>query len=181
MAKPQHLFKLYEQEKLPLGKGYILTTNYDLNGSVYSSIEIISYANVKEIVSDGQSITFRSDGYKIYLLVEPGNFLDRSTDPVFRDSGKTIPYRFNELDIYTDYRYNRIMVGKKPIVSMSSFTVSSPGGDNFSLFIFADEETEKVMKDLVTNILNKDLSIPRTESRQAAKQATKTILEAVQF
>ncbi len=181
MARPQHLFKLYEQNKLPLTRGYVLTTTYDPEGSIYTIIEIISYANVKEIVSDGSAVTFRSDGYKIYILTEPSGYLKRSVEPVFRDSGKTIPYRFNELEIFNDYRNNRVMVGKKPIVSMSSFTIDTPRGDNYSLFIFDDDETEKIMKNLITDILNKELMIPRTEARQAANVATNAIRGAIQF
>lgn len=181
MARPQHLFKLYESEQLPLESGYILTANFDEGESIYSTFEIISYQNVKEIVSDGSILTFRSDGYKQYILVEPPNYLNRSTEPVFRETGKTIPYRFKEVEIFTDYRNNRIMVGKKPIVSISSFSVDNPEGESFSLFIFKDEEVETVLKNIITDILNKDLGIPRTEARQAASLATKNIIDAVQF
>ncbi len=181
MARPQHLFKLYEAGNLPVESGYILTVNFDIGQTIYTTMEIISYANVKEIVSDGYTLTFRSDGYKQYLLVEPPNYLNRSTEPVFRENGKTIPYRFKELEIFTDYRNNRIMVGKQPIVSISSFSVDAPEGDSFSLFFFKDEEVETILKNMITDIINKDLGIPRTEARQAANSAADNILNAIQF
>lgn len=179
MSKIHSLFNLYETGKLPTENGFIITSSLDPDGSLYTTLELISYANVKEIISDGQAITFRSDGLKLYILIEPGNYHRRQTEPVFRDGGKSVPYRFHEMEIFSDYRNNRIMVGKQPIVSLSSFSVDNPEGDNYSIFIYRDKEVSDNMKDVLTQIMNKDLGLPRSDARIAAVFATDIIVEAV--
>jgi hypothetical protein len=181
MAKPQSLFRLYEADKLPTDSGFIVTSYYDPQGTVYTILELISYANVKEIVSDGQSLTFRSDGLKLYILIEPANYYQRQTEPVFRDTGKSIPYRFSELEVFKDIKNNRVMVGKQTIVSLSSFSVDSPAGDNFSVFITRDLEVHKVMKEFITDVINKDTNIPRDTARKVANYATEIMVRTVKL
>ena len=179
MTKPQSLFRLYQASRIPTEKGFIITSNYDPEGGMYTVLELISYANVKEIISDGESLTFRSDGYKLYIIVEPASYIKRQVEPVFRDQGKSVPYRFNEMMIFKDSKNNRIMVGEQPIVTLTSFSIDSPEGDNFSVYIHRDLQVRKTMKTFLTQIFNKDLSLFLDISRQASNFATEIMVRTI--
>jgi hypothetical protein len=150
MQKAMFLVESYKKGILEeIDAGYILTVNVpNFDDSQRSldpyRIEMISYSGVKEVVSQGDGITFRSAGRKLMCMIEPSIYPNRHIEPSFRSRSTTehMPYRSSECDIYRtrDDKY-RILLPREPIEYLDSFTVEFPRkGDVCVLyFIFSDD------------------------------------------
>jgi hypothetical protein len=135
----KELFKAYFDRELPFEGGYIFTSFFDSN-STYSRYEITSYNNVKDIYPSDGNLTFQADGKKLFVLVEPANFPRKYTEPALRESEYKMPYRFSEVHIITSRRQDRIMIGKEPVITYTSFTVLKPTGDNLAYIFYETED-----------------------------------------
>jgi hypothetical protein len=167
MAVIKELFKAYYNSELPFEGGYIFTSFFDAN-STYARYEITSYNNVKDIYPSDGNLTFQADGKKLHVLVEPANYPKKHTEPALRDSGYSIPYRFNELHIMTSRRQDRIMIGKEPVISYTSFTILKPTGDNFAYIFFDTEDLIDAVHRFFIETLWKDGNVPKSDSEKAA-------------
>ena len=78
--KAMDLFEAYAQNKLPMDEGYIISSFFK-EDSTYSIYEIVSYASVKDIYSTSDSLTFQTNGKKLFLLAEPSNYHQKTTEP----------------------------------------------------------------------------------------------------
>ena len=146
MAIMRELFELYAKGEFPMNGGYILSAFFH-EQSMYSRFEMISYSNVKDIFTSEEGLTFQADGQKIFWLVEPSNYTAKATDPTYRPDSEKIPYRLNEVVIHTTKRQDRVLIGKQPVHSYTSFTIMKPQGQNFScVFFMADDIVEAVQQ-----------------------------------
>ena len=136
MAIVKELFSAYLKSELPLEGGYIIASFFDPT-STYSRYEVTSYNNVKDIYTNDDGLTFRADGKKLYVLIEPANYAEKHIEPSHRDDAHKIPYRFKEVELHISKRQDRIMIGQKPVITYGSFTILKPTGHNFS-YIFYD-------------------------------------------
>jgi hypothetical protein len=150
MAEMQNLFEAYKQSKLPNTTGFIITQNVD-DRSLYTKFEIISYGNVKDIYQSEEGITFQADGRKLYIMFEPVSFTGKQTEPCYRTDKYKIPYRFKELEILTTKRQDKVMIGKEPVESYTSFTILNPSSMNVSYIISGDDRNE-IAKKILTSI-----------------------------
>ncbi|MGL4368446.1 MAG: hypothetical protein ACRCUT_02050, partial [Spirochaetota bacterium] len=98
MAKAMNLLKAYVSEEIPSAGGFIISSFFDTN-SAYTIYEITAYRNVKDIYQSPEGLTFKTDGNRTHILVEPPSFIQRYTEPVLRDKGKAVPYRFADMTI----------------------------------------------------------------------------------
>ena len=168
MAKIMDLFDAYRKGEFPTDGGYILSNFFD-NNSNYTRIEMISYGNVKDIYTNDQGITFQADGLKLFVLVEPSSYSQKHTEPSYRDDRHRIPYRFKEVDTYVTKRQTKIMVGKEPVETYTSFTVMNESGLNQSFVVFKDDNIGPSMNNYFNQVLWKNVNIPRTDAQKAAE------------
>ena len=178
-VKVLDLFDAYSQDMLPKDQAYVVSSF--INGNTgYSIFEVVSYAKVKAIYPEGDGLTFQSSGKKLHILLEPASYQLKATEPYLRDKLEQIPLRFKELDCQTTKNQTRIYMAKKPIESLSSFTVARPVGLNIS-FLFYD------LPDLYDTLLKffersfKDNAIPVADAKKAAKNAVGIIQDLMNF
>jgi hypothetical protein len=169
MGKVKELFTAYHNGELPQQGGYILSSFFQ-DTSSYSRYEVTSYNNVKDIylTSEGD-LTFVADGKKLYVLVEPANYPKKHMDPSFRETAFQIPYRFSELETITSKRQDRIMVGKKPVISYSSFTIVKSVGDNFSYIIYNTEDLTDVIEKFFLETIWRHANVPKLDAEKTAR------------
>lgn len=179
-TKAMDLFEAYEQNKLPKDKAYIVSSF--INGNTgYSIYEVISYSGVKAIYPDGTGLTFQSSGKKLHLLVEPASYPKKGTEPYLRDKNEQIPLRFKEVEVYTCKNQIKIMVGKKPNESMSSFTVAKPSGINICFVFYDLKDLYDTLEKFFESSFNKDAAVPQVDARRISKEAVAVIQETMAF
>jgi hypothetical protein len=148
--------------------GYIVSAFFE-EKSMYSKFEMISYSNVKDIYLAEEGITFQADGQKIFWLVEPSSYTGKATEPTYRNDYEKIPYRMNEVEIFTTKRQDRVLIGKKPVYSFTSFTVMKSRGQNYSYVFFMGSDIRPTMKNYFTKSLYEEAGVPRSDAAVVAK------------
>lgn len=168
MAIVKELFGAYLRNGLPMQGGYIFCSFFDPK-STYTRYEVTAYNNVKDIYLKESLLTFLADGRKLYVLVEPANYPKKFTEPSLRDDAHRIPYRFKEVEIYVSRRQDRIMIGKKPIIAYTSFTIVKPYGHDFSYIFFDTDDLIDIFEKVFADSLWKDANIPKYDADKASK------------
>lgn len=174
MAKAISLLKAYQNESIPTHGGFIITSNFN-SDSVYSIFEITAFSTLKDIYQTGEDFNFKTDGDRTHILVEPPIFTGKSVEPTFREAGKSIPYRFYELNIITGKKQEKIMIPKKPIRLHSYFTVQNASGTNFSYLFYPTEDVYIAIKKFIADTLYNDSGVEKSDALEAAKIALETI------
>ena len=174
-VKAMDLFEAYAQDKLPKDQAYIVSSFIDGNTG-YSIYEVISYSGVKAIYPEGEGLTFQSSGKKMHILIEPASYSHKAIEPYLRDKSDQIPLRFNELNVFTSKNQNKIYMAKKPIESLSSFTVTKPTGLNISFVFYNNDDVYDTLDKFFEQSYNKDAGIPQADSKKVAKE-TATVIE----
>ena len=169
------LYEAYEKNMLPKDEGYVVSAFY-LPDSPYSILEIISYSEVKNFFASNDSLTFQSNGKKIYILVEPSSYNHKSQEPYVRPSKYQIPLRFNDLNIYTCKNQYKVMYNKEPQMMMTSFTVLKPTGHNFSLIVFQQDDIQKTLAKLFQSALHNESNVPLNDSKVISEDLAEMIV-----
>jgi hypothetical protein len=158
------LFKGLSEGLIPFEEeGYIVLAKFDKN-STYTLIELISFKNVKNIQPTTTGVTFYSDGFKTYVIYEPSNYQYRFQEPYLRDGSAQAPLRFNETVIIDLPKRDRLLISKEPYTSHGSFNIERPDEGNFVYYIYGHDPKigEENIFNFIGEILNKDLSVPRS-------------------
>ena len=174
MAKALPLVKAYMNEQIPSEGGFIISAFFDPE-SVYAIYEVTAYRNVKDIFRMDEGIMFKTDGNRTHMLVEPASYSHKSTEPVGRDTGRSIPYRFKEVDILTGKKSEKIMVAKEPMFIHSSFTILEKQGDYFSFVFFPTNDVYIAIKKFLADSLYNDCNMDRESAKKASEALLKTI------
>ncbi len=162
-----HLFEAYQKNRLPEYGGYIVSSFFDIFPG-YTKFEIVGFDNVQDIFIKGNSLVFKSSGCKLFCLIEPPNYSYQSIEPVLREPQISIPYRFEELFSIKTKRHQKIYIGKKPVISMSSFTIMKPKKDDFAILFYDVSSVFRNIQDFLYPILNDELRIPKREALKAS-------------
>jgi len=178
--KAMDLYDAYNKNMLPKEEGYVVSA-YFVSGSPYSIYEIISYAGVKNFYASGDSITFQSDGKKIYILVEPTSYTLKAQEPYVRPQSYQIPMRFNELEIYTCRNQYKLMYSKEAQMVMTSFTVMKPTGSNFSFIIFPKDDIEQTITLLFQKAFNGQSNVPLSDAKKVAESLAQKIMKELSW
>lgn len=178
MAKIQELFKAYSNNELPFSGGYIICSFFDDN-STYTRYEVTSYNNVKDIYGTEDGLTFQADGKKIFMLIEPANYANKHIEPAYRDAAHKIPYRNNEIDVLTSARQDRIMIGRQPVITYTSFTVLKTKGHNFSYIFYHADDLIPGFNKFFDESIWKDCRIPKHDAEKGAKAFTRLFEQIV--
>lgn len=174
MAKAMGLLKAYLGEQIPANGGFIISSFFDPT-SVYSIYEITAYANVKDIYRTAEGLTFKTDGNRTHILVEPPTYTHKHEEPVHREAGKKIPYRFDDLDIFTGKKQEKIMVPREPVMLYTSFTILTKEGDNFSFIFFPTDDVYMAMRKFMADSLYNDCNLSKDDSVQGSNALINTI------
>ena len=173
-TKALDLFQAYNEGKLPQDGGYIVSSFFK-NNTPYSIYEVVGYGGVKNITMTEDGLTFQTDGSKLYVLVEPSMYPRKYVEPVSREHGSSIPFRFSELNIHVSKNQYKIMVPKKPVITYSSFTILKPTGINFALCFYNREDVLDTIEYFFVQTFNREAQVPKRDSDKAAK----LVVEAV--
>ena len=174
------LFEAFKQEKLPKDQAYIVSSF--INGNTgYAIYEVISYSGVKAIYPDGAGLTFQSSGKKMHILIEPASYPKKPIEPYLREKGDQIPLRFAELNVLVTKNQAKIYLAKKPIDSLSSFTVAKPAGLNVSFIFYSLPDLYDTLNKFFEQTFNKDAAVPQMDAKKAAKEAVVTIEKTMSF
>jgi len=178
--KAMDLFDAYNSEKLPKDQAYIVSSF--INGNTgYSIYEVISYSGVKAIYPEGSGLTFQSSGKKMHILIEPASYPNKAIEPYLRDKIDQIPLRFKELNVLTTKNQEKIYFSKKPIESLSSFTVTKPTGLNISFLFYELPDLYETLAKFFEQTFNKDAGVPQADARKAAKEAINVVEKQMGF
>lgn len=173
-SKAMDLFEAYAQDKLPKDQGYIVSSFFSLN-STYSKYEIVSYAGVKAIYLTEDGMTFETNGKKLHMLIEPPNYSHKAIEPFLRSSVDQVPLRFSELDQVVSKNQTKIMIGKQPVETFSSFTILKPTGINFALVFYHLSDVYDTLTIFFEKTLNKEAGVPMVDAKKAAVKAIETV------
>lgn len=174
MLKAMDLFTAYKQDQLPKEEGYIVSSFFSYD-SPYTIYEVISYSGVKAIYATQEGLTFQSNGKKLYVLLEPASFPQKSMEPYCREKDKQIPMRFKELNIHTAKNQTKIMSSIQPVDSLSSFTILQPTGINFSFIFYMQPDVIDSLELFFNKTFTKEAGIPGSDAKIAAKTIVDTI------
>ena len=179
-VKAMDLFEAYKQDKLPKDQAYIVSSFIQGNTG-YSIYEVISYSGVKAIYPEGTGLTFQSSGKKMHILIEPASYPKKAIEPYLRDKTDQIPLRFKELTVITAKNQVKIYIAKKPIESLSSFTVAKPTGFNVSFLFYELPDLYDTLEKFFEQTFNKDAAVPQADAKTAAKQAIEVVEKLMAF
>jgi hypothetical protein len=174
MAKATSLIKAYMTETIPSEGGFIITAFFT-PGTNYSIYEVTAYRNVKDIFKTNDGVTFKTDGNRTHMLVEPASFTKKYIEPVNREDGKSIPYRFNEMDIIDSNKNMKIMIPHEPIMLYSSFTILEKQGDYFSYIFHLTSDVYVAMRKFIADSLYNDCNVPSRDAKEIAARFLETI------
>jgi len=179
-VKAMDLFEAFEKEQLPKDQAYIVSSFIN-DKSGYSIYEVISYSGVKAIFPDGEGLTFQSSGRKLHILIEPATYPNKPVEPYLRTQTDQIPLRFKELNVITCKNQIKIYYAKKPIESLSSFTVTKPKGLCVSFLFYELPDVYETMAVFFEKSFNKDAVVPQVDAKKAAKAAVETVEKYMSF
>lgn len=178
--KAMDLFDAYNQDKLPKDQAYIVSSFINANTG-YSMYEVITYSGVKAIYPEGDGLTFQSQGKKMHILIEPASYPNKAIEPYLRVKQDQIPLRFNELNVITAKNQTRIYIAKKPIESLSSFTVARPSGYNITFLFYELPDIYETLANFFVQTFSKDAGLPQVDAKKVAKQAIEVIEKQMAF
>ena len=174
------LFDSFTQNKLPKDQAYIVSSF--INGNTgYAIYEVISYSGVKAIYPEGSGLTFQSSGKKMHILIEPASYPKKPIEPYLREKGDQIPLRFSELSVHVAKNQTKIYMAKKPIESMSSFTVARPAGFNISFVFYSLPDIYDTLAKFFEQSFNKDAAVPQADAKKAGKAAVEVVEKLMGF
>ena len=179
-VKAMDLFDAYSKDLLPKDQAYIVSSFVDPSKG-YIKYEIVSYSAVKAIYPEGTSLTFQSQGKKMHILIEPSTYPKKAVEPYLREKDDQIPLRFSELKVITAKNQTKIYIAKKPMDSLSSFTVTRPTGMNISFLFYQVPELYDTLTKFFEQSLNRDAHIPQSDAKKAAQETIKVVKEQMAF
>jgi hypothetical protein len=174
MAKAVSLLKAYQNELIPTHGGFIISSNFD-KSTTYAIYEITAFATLKDIYQTGDIFNFKTDGDRTHILVEPPIYTGKSVEPTYREAGKSIPYRFYELDIITGKKQEKIMIPREPLKLHSYFTVQNSHGDDFSFLFFPTEDVYIAIQKFLADTLYNDCNVNKNDAVEVSKLAVNTV------
>jgi len=179
-VKAMDLFEAYKKDALPKDQGYVVSSF--INGNTgYSIYEVISYSGVKAIYPEGTGLTFQSSGKKMHLLIEPASYPKKPIEPYLREKDDQIPLRFSELNMQVAKNQSKIYMAKKPIESLSSFTVAKPTGLNICFVFYNQNDIYDTMGKFFEQTFNKDAALPQLDAKKTARDAIAVIEKSMSF
>jgi hypothetical protein len=86
-----------------------------------------------------------------------------------------------ELERHTARNQSKIFIAKKPIESLSSFTVAKPKGLNVSFVFYNNPDLYDALEKFFEKTFNKDAGVPQLDAAKASKIALEIIEKHMSF
>jgi len=180
VPKVLNLFDAYTSDQLPKDQGYIVSSFIDGNTG-YAIYEVISYSGVKAIYPDGAGLTFQSQGRKLHVLIEPASYPHKSIEPYLREKADQIPLRFKEVEKLTAKNQSTIYYAKKPVESLSSFTITRPKGFNVAFVFYNHANIYTTLSKFFEQSFTNDAGLPMIDARKGAAGITAIVKKFMNF
>lgn len=174
MAKATSLVKAYLSGTIPESGGFVISAVFD-SGSIYSIYECTAYRNVKDVTRTPDGMVFVSDGNRTHILVEPAIYPQKHIEPVNREEGRSVPYRFNEMKIISTKKSEKIMIALEPHLLYNSFTIMEKQKDFFAYIFYPTEDVYTAIKRFMADSLYNDCNFSKQDSLGAASAFLDTI------
>lgn len=174
MAKAFPLIKAYMNEEIPPDGGFIVSAFFQ-PGTIYAIYEITAYRNVKDIFKSEEGYLFKTDGNRTHILIEPATFAKKYIEPVNREVGKSVPYRFSEMEIFNCAGNEKAMVPHEPVMLYSSFTILQQESEFFSFVFYPTEDVLIAMKKFIADSLYNDCNLTKRDALKVATQSIETV------
>lgn len=174
MAKGMSLVKAYLTNAIPPEGGFIVTGFFQTN-SFYSIYEITAYRNVKDIYRSPEGITFKTDGNRTHTLIEPATYTQKYVEPVNREPGLSIPYRFSEMEVISGSKSEKIMVPNDPMSLYSSFTILEKKSDYISFLFWLTNDVYIAMNKFLADSFYNDCNLSKVDSKKGADAVIRTL------
>jgi len=131
--------------------------------------------NVKDIYRTPDGIVFKTDGNRTHMLVEPPTYAKKYEEPVSREDGKSIPYRFSDMEIMSGTQSEKIMIPGEPILLNSSFTILEHKTEHFSFIFHPTKDVYVAMRKFIADSLYNDCNVRKNDAQDAAEKWLDTI------
>jgi hypothetical protein len=178
--KVMNLFDAFASDQMPKDQGYIVSSF--INGNTgYSIYEVISYSGVKAIYPDSGGLTFQSQGRKLHVMIEPASYPHKGTEPYLRDKADQIPLRFKEVEKLICKNQSTVYWAKKPIESLSSFTVARPVGYNISFVFYNKAEIYTTLSKFFAHSFANDAGLPMVDANKGAAEISVIVKKFMNF
>jgi hypothetical protein len=178
--KVMNLFEAYLKDALPKDQGYIVSSFINSNTG-YAIYELISYSGVKAIYPDGQGITFQSQGKKLHALIEPASYPHKGIEPYLREKSDQIPLRFKELGKLIAKNQSTIYYAKKPLESLSSFTITRPLGFDISFVFYNLPDLYETLIKFFEQSFTNDAGLSMSDAHKGGVAITEVVKKTMSF
>ncbi len=178
--KAMDLFEAYAQNKLPMDEGYIVSSFFKEDSS-YSIYEVVSYSAVKDIYHTSDSLTFQTNGKKIFIMVEPPSYHQKAVEPYCREKEYMVPFRFSEANKVTTKNQMNIYYSKEPQEAISAFTVFKPEGINFAFLFYVRDDIGNSLELFFAKTLNQEAGVPQIDANRTAKKLAEICIEKLSW
>ena len=166
-ARVLELFSAYRDGRIPPAAGYIVSS-FMVDGSAYARYEIVACREARTLRLSADGLTIAADASKVFVLVEPTGYHDRSTEPWRRDARHRVPHTFAELAMVRVRNHSRIMVSNTPVLAPAVFTVVRPAGIDFSFLFLPGREAPDRVRAFLEQTLQDECLVPAAAARRAA-------------
>ncbi len=174
MAIGSSLVKAYLNSEIPDEGGFIVSAFFDTSSS-YTIYECKAYVNLKEVTRSDGGFTFKTDGNGTHMLIEPPGYVYKHVEPVFREEGKSIPYRFDDMRIFSTDKSEKIMIPREPVMLYMSFTVLDKKADYMAYVFHPTKDVYVAIRTFVADSLYNDCNLTKRDSLEVAGLWLETI------
>lgn len=174
MARAISLHKAFLTGSVPRDGGFVIAAIFDASGpcSIY---EITAYSGVQDVQRTSDGYHFTGDANRTHILVEPSKYPQKNMQPCERGTGRSIPYRFHELEMYTCAKHERIMIPKEPLLLHETFTVFEQKSDYLSFIFYLSRDVFLAMHRFISDSLYNECSLNKRDSTTSAAMAIETM------
>ncbi|MCL2156292.1 MAG: hypothetical protein FWH53_11550, partial [Leptospirales bacterium] len=141
----------------------------------YGIYEVTAYHIVKDIFKTTEGVTFKTDGNRTCILIEPPSYAQKYIEPVSREKNKSVPYRFNEMTTHAGRNGAKVMVPIEPTFLYSTFTILDRGKSGYSYIFFTTPDVYKAIKNFLLDSLSKDCGLEKPDAKTATDLVMATI------
>lgn len=168
MAKAASLENAYNSEEIPMKKGFILSAFFlpEYNYTVY---EITHYNNAEDILKTDDGFIFKTDADRTHIAIEPPDYPRKYTEPLDREPGEAIPYRFKEVKIIKSKDNKKVIIPRKPIKIDFSFCIKNSQNKYFSYIFYDTGNVLKAIRKFLADSFYNDSGLNKKDSIKASK------------
>lgn len=172
--KALDLFQAYSENKIPRDAGTIIRGFYEPEIH-YHTFEITQYANIRALLLGDDGITFKSNAYRFYVIIEPASYAERDIPPALRHLKKIVPH--NLLDMERNVSSSGITVyhHREPARLYGFFSISNPAGSDFALIFPMAPDVFSVMNRFLGLTLTDECGLPKDEAFHLANESVDSI------